>query len=105
MCQVKAKRSIILALRSGNLGVFPDGVSYPFSCEEVRVLLDYASQTKAVVIPYGGGTSVVGHITPERDGNPVLTKKTNEWRDQIWSKLTGSGITGAGILREAAAVV
>ncbi|MCK4790732.1 MAG: FAD-binding oxidoreductase [Desulfobacteraceae bacterium] len=105
MCQVKAKRSVILALRSGNLGVFPDGVSYPVSGEEVRVLLDYARQTKAVVIPYGGGTSVVGHITPERDGNPVLTIKTNEWRDQIWSKLTGSGITGAGILREAAAVV
>lgn len=53
MCQVKAKRSVILALRSGNLGVFPDGVSYPVSGEEVRVLLDYARQIKAVVIPYG----------------------------------------------------
>lgn len=68
MCQVKAKRSVILALRSGNLGVFPDGVSYPVSGEEVRVLLDYARQTKAVVIPYGGGTSVVGILLQKEMG-------------------------------------
>jgi alkyldihydroxyacetonephosphate synthase len=65
-----------LALRSGNIGVFPDGVSYPVSGEEVRILLDYARQAKAVVIPYGGGTSVVGHITPERQAKPVLTIDT-----------------------------
>lgn len=65
-----------LALRSGNIGVFPDGVSYPVSGEEVRLLFGYARQAKAVVIPYGGGTSVVGHINPERQANPVLTVDT-----------------------------
>ena len=65
-----------LALRSGHIGVFPDGVSYPVSGQEVRRLLEYARKVKAVVIPYGGGTSVVGHINPERNSMPVLTVDT-----------------------------
>ena len=62
-----------LALRSGNLGVFPDGVAYPTTREDICNLLIYAREARAIVIPYGGGTSVVGHITPEKGKNPVLT--------------------------------
>ncbi|MBL7205406.1 MAG: FAD-binding oxidoreductase [Desulfobacteraceae bacterium] len=62
-----------LALRSGNLGVFPDGVAYPTTGEDIRNLLIYVREVGAIVIPYGGGTSVVGHITPEKSENPVLT--------------------------------
>ena len=62
-----------LALRSGNLRVFPDGVAYPVASEDVRALLAYGREAGAVIIPYGGGTSVVGHITPEKAEGPVLT--------------------------------
>ena len=62
-----------VALRGGNVDVFPDGVAFPTTSGEVRALLDYARNASAVVIPYGGGTSVVGHITPEAGANPVLT--------------------------------
>jgi alkyldihydroxyacetonephosphate synthase len=62
-----------IALRSGRIGVFPDGVAYPASDEAVRALLDYARQTGARLIPYGGGTSVVGHINPRADGAPSVT--------------------------------
>jgi alkyldihydroxyacetonephosphate synthase len=62
-----------LALHSGNLGIFPDGIAYPTTREDVRNLLAYAREAGAIVIPYGGGTSVVGHITPEKGKNPVLT--------------------------------
>jgi alkyldihydroxyacetonephosphate synthase len=62
-----------LALKSGNLGTTPDAVAYPITVEEILTLLEYAKNNGAVVIPYGGGTSVVGHITPERSKNPVLT--------------------------------
>ena len=62
-----------LALRSGNLGIFPDGIAYPTTREDVRNLLAYGREAGAIVIPYGGGTSVVGHITPEKGKNPVLT--------------------------------
>ncbi|OUS27667.1 FAD-binding oxidoreductase [Gammaproteobacteria bacterium 45_16_T64] len=62
-----------LAMRSGNFGTFPDGVAYPETNEQVQALLHYAQEHDVDVIPYGGGTSVVGHINPEEKGRPVLT--------------------------------
>lgn len=62
-----------LALRSGEFGVFPDGVAFPESAEQVRELLQFALQENISVIPYGGGSSVVGHINPAAGTKPVLT--------------------------------
>jgi alkyldihydroxyacetonephosphate synthase len=62
-----------LALRSGVFGVFPDAVAFPQSSEDVQALLQLAIAQQIDVIPYGGGTSVVGHINPEENGRPVLT--------------------------------
>lgn len=62
-----------IALRSGRIGVFPDGVAYPETDQDTRALLDYAREIGARLIPYGGGTSVVGHITPLPGARPVLT--------------------------------
>lgn len=63
-----------IAMRSGNIGTFPDGVAYPESAEDVRALLRYTHEAGVHVIPYGGGTSVVGHINPlPDDEHPVLT--------------------------------
>jgi alkyldihydroxyacetonephosphate synthase len=60
-------------LRHGRVNSFPDGVAFPETDEDVRTLLTYARDMGARVIPYGGGTSVVGHITPSRSDAPVLT--------------------------------
>ncbi len=62
-----------LALRSGRLGAVPDGVAFPGDAAEVRELLAWAAAVGARVIPYGGGTSVVGGVTPQADGAPWLT--------------------------------
>lgn len=62
-----------LALRSGQIGQFPDGVATPANSAEVRLLLDYARAQGITVIPYGGGTSVAGHINPLAGDKPVLT--------------------------------
>jgi alkyldihydroxyacetonephosphate synthase len=62
-----------LAMRSGDFGIFPDGVALPKTSEQVQSLLQYAQQHQLSVIPYGGGTSVVGHINPEAGDRPVLT--------------------------------
>jgi alkyldihydroxyacetonephosphate synthase len=60
-----------VALRAGRLGALPDGVARPTSGAEVRELLRFAAGTGATVIPYGGGTSVVGHINA--GAGPTLT--------------------------------
>jgi alkyldihydroxyacetonephosphate synthase len=60
-------------LRHGRVNTFPDGVGFPSSDEDVCDLLKYARDAGARVIPYGGGTSVVGHITPSKSDAPVLT--------------------------------
>ncbi len=62
-----------LAMRSGDFGVFPDGVAFPESSDEAREILEWAYEAGAAVIPYGGGTSVAGHINPLAGDRPVLT--------------------------------
>jgi len=62
-----------LALRSGEFGVFPDGVAFPENAQQVRELLQFALAHQISVIPYGGGSSVVGHINPRAGDKPVLT--------------------------------
>ncbi len=62
-----------VALRSGAIGPVPDGVAWPQNRQQVRQLLSYAATQQIRVIPYGGGTSVVGHLTPEESGSPSLT--------------------------------
>lgn len=60
-------------MHTGRIDLFPDGVAYPMSNEDVNQLIQYAQQTGINLIPYGGGTSVVGHIDPINNGSPNLT--------------------------------
>lgn len=62
-----------IALRSGTLANFPDGVAYPVTNDDVRELLRYAMDTGVQVIPYGGGTSVVGHLSVPGGERPTLS--------------------------------
>lgn len=62
-----------VALRSGRIPAFPDGVAYPADESEVRALLDFCRQRGFLFIPYGAGSSVVGGINPPTGGAPVLT--------------------------------
>ena len=62
-----------LEMHSGNVDTFPDGVAFPESSEQIRELLAHAKKNNLIVIPYGGGTSVVGHINPETSDKSILT--------------------------------
>ena len=58
-----------IGLRYGTLAHFPDGVARPGTVDEVEEILKFAAGHEMVVIPYGGGTSVVGHLdVPHREG-------------------------------------
>jgi alkyldihydroxyacetonephosphate synthase len=63
-----------IATRSGRLGRAPDAVARPTDSAAVRNLFDLATRRGATLIPYGGGTSVVGGITPDPDDDrPAIT--------------------------------
>lgn len=62
-----------VVLRYGRIDTFPDGVAFPEDATSVSDLITYARKKSIVVIPYGGGTSVVGHVTPLKGKWPVLT--------------------------------
>ncbi|MGB2896047.1 MAG: FAD-binding oxidoreductase [Anaerolineales bacterium] len=62
-----------IALRSGNIETFPDGVATPETSDEIGELLGFAQEIGCALIPYGGGTSVVGHINPLPGDIPSLT--------------------------------
>ena len=47
----------------------PDGVACPGSEEELRAVLDWCGEHDVAVVPFGGGTSVVGGV--ERGAGPA----------------------------------
>jgi alkyldihydroxyacetonephosphate synthase len=62
-----------IAMHGGDFEVFPDGIAFPESTADVETLLKLASEYNLIVIPFGGGTSVAGHINPQKSSRPVLT--------------------------------
>ncbi|WP_232784270.1 FAD-binding oxidoreductase [Moritella sp. Urea-trap-13] len=62
-----------LAMRSGDFEYFPDGVAFPESSYDLVAIMDFCQQQHILVIPYGGGTSVAGHINPFASEQAILT--------------------------------
>lgn len=62
-----------VALNYGRIDAFPDGVAFPRNEGQVAELLEFAHSSGAHVIPYGGGSSVVGHINPRPQDKPNIT--------------------------------
>jgi alkyldihydroxyacetonephosphate synthase len=58
----------LLRIRSGEADDAPDAVVFPGSHEEVLELLAVCEDASIAVVPFGGGTSVVGGLEPRRDG-------------------------------------
>jgi alkyldihydroxyacetonephosphate synthase len=59
----------LVRLRAGDATSAPDAVVYPDNADEVRAVLDICASEHIAVVPFGGGTSVVGGVEPVRDGN------------------------------------
>lgn len=86
-----------LAMRSGRFPVLPDAIARPQSRAEVGALLQLARRLDAVIIPYGGGTSVAGHITPARSQRPIITvAMTRMSRLTDLDEASGLATIGAG---------
>jgi alkyldihydroxyacetonephosphate synthase len=63
----KSYRDVVRAFR-GRLDRPPDLVAFPADEGEVTSLLDWASSTHTAVVPYGGGSSVVGGVECSGEG-------------------------------------
>src|SRR5690606_38663333 len=50
----------LLVLRAGRLDMAPDAVVYPRNADEVLAIVKWASDNDITLIPFGGGSSVVG---------------------------------------------
>ncbi len=89
-----------IALRTGNINSFPDGVACPENDSEVAALIQFAREHGACLIPYGGGTSVVGHINPLAGEQPVLTinmrrmNRLHDFNKQDLLATFGAGVSG-----------
>lgn len=62
----------------GTLDHVPDAVLYPGNASEVRACLKYGAEQNVTIIPFGGGSSVVGAVTAraKTDGAVCVTLDT-----------------------------
>jgi len=58
----------LVRIRSGDASSAPDAVAWPASAEQVAAALAICAEHKVAVVPFGGGTSVVGGVEPVREG-------------------------------------
>jgi alkyldihydroxyacetonephosphate synthase len=58
----------LVRLRAGNADPAPDAVVSPGGREQVAAVLRTCAQRGIAVVPFGGGTSVVGGVEPLREG-------------------------------------
>ncbi|GAA1402812.1 FAD-binding oxidoreductase [Catellatospora coxensis] len=58
--------------RTGELPALPAAVVAPADHDQVLAVLAVCAEHRLAVVPFGGGTSVVGGLTPEADGHVTL---------------------------------
>ncbi len=59
-------------MRGGRLEAAPDAVVMPADADALRCVLDVCAAEGTAVVPFGGGTSVVGGVEPLRGGHRRL---------------------------------
>ncbi|MBI2571887.1 MAG: FAD-binding oxidoreductase [Candidatus Schekmanbacteria bacterium] len=75
----------LLRARAGRSERPTDGVAYPATEEAVTALVALAQELEIALIPFGGGTSVVGGVEPPPDEpRPVLTVNLQRLNRARW---------------------
>jgi alkyldihydroxyacetonephosphate synthase len=62
----------LVSIRAGTPRAAPDAVALPDSHPQLRALLELAARESIAVVPFGGGTSVVGGVQPIAGDHPAL---------------------------------
>ena len=94
-------KSTLDLLRRADRGVqdAPDAVVAPGSEEEIEQVLAYCSAHGIAVVPFGGGTSVVGGLDPDRGGLHAVISVDLRRFDQLLTldEVSGEAELGAGL--------
>ncbi|NAZ74417.1 FAD-binding protein [Kineococcus sp. T13] len=76
----KSMRDLV-RIRRGDFGRLPDLVLYPGTEAEVEAALRIALEADAVLIPFGGGSNIVGSLeAPREETRPVLSLDVGRMR-------------------------
>ena len=62
----------LIRVRAGDGSGAPDAVVAPGTRDEVGAVLRACAGARVAVVPFGGGTSVVGGVEPLRNGHPAV---------------------------------
>ena len=94
-------KSTLDLLRRKDSGVqeAPDAVLLPGADDEVAAILRYCSQHGIAVVPFGGGTSVVGGLDPIRGDFSAVVSLDLRRFDQLlaFDEVSGEAEFGAGV--------
>ena len=63
----------LIRLRAGYIPHPPDAVVYPTNEDEIAALLAWAADNDVAVIPFGGGSSVLGGVEPPASDRLIIT--------------------------------
>jgi alkyldihydroxyacetonephosphate synthase len=90
----------LVRLRAGKPEGAPDAVVYPGSHEQLRALLELCARSSLAVVPFGGGTSVVGGVAPLRGSHGgVLALDTSRMADVLELDERSATVTVQGGMR------
>ncbi|HUC08159.1 MAG TPA: FAD-binding oxidoreductase, partial [Solirubrobacterales bacterium] len=85
-------------LRSGKLDAAPDAVVLPANAAEVKRVLELCATESVAVVPFGGGTSVVGGVEPLRGScDRVISLDLARLRDVEVDSQSLTARLGAGL--------
>uniref|UniRef100_UPI000A5BDBFA FAD-binding oxidoreductase n=1 Tax=Mycobacterium sp. UM_3 TaxID=1638774 RepID=UPI000A5BDBFA len=94
-------KSTIDLLRRKDPGVqdAPDAILLPGDDDEVAAVLRYCSEHRVAVVPFGGGTSVVGGLDPIRGAFHAVVSLDLRRLDRLISldEVSGQAVFGAGV--------
>lgn len=85
-------------MRGGALGAAPDAVVMPPDAEALRRAIEVCAAEGVAIVPFGGGTSVVGGVEPLRSGHGRLVSvDLGALRDVEIDKTSLTARLGAGL--------
>ncbi|HST56418.1 MAG TPA: FAD-binding oxidoreductase [Solirubrobacteraceae bacterium] len=73
----------LVRLRAGEPEGAPDAVLYPRNHAQLRALLEFCAGASIAVVPFGGGTSVVGGVAPLRGSHAAVVALDTRAMDDL----------------------